>query len=168
MRPVIETLVGQPRVWVLTMALLFGTVLGTTLSRGAALRPPPALGAFPSFSSRDDRGAPFTEADLRGRAFIANRLSPGGAETMRTLQRRTRNLGDALVLVSFSGTQPPARSDPRSARRWLLIAGPPPAGLPGDGGELVLVDARLRIRGRYLREQLDDLLRDASLVVNGD
>ena len=177
----IADLVGNPFAWAAAIALLFGVPLASGLLRGRAPLPPPVLGAFPAFALRDEQGASLGDRDLRGRAFVAELLCTHctvpaalAAEAMRVLQRRTRSLGDALLLVSFAGDADPAalRASrlPQQGPRWVLVAGAPPGAekLFAPEGSLLLVDASLRIRGSYRRGELDDLLRDAMLVVNAN
>jgi hypothetical protein len=181
-RNLASKLVGNPYFWAILVALLFGAPLVRGLRSTRAPEAPPLLGSFPPFAELDDRGAAFSAEDLRGRAFIANVLcvhcaeqGPLAVETMRTLQHRTRNLGDALLLVSFA-TDADAqslaaiRAKNPSSSRWHLAIGAPPdvrALFPREQG-LVLVDGQLRIRGRYGGSQpsdLDAVLRDAALVL---
>ncbi|HWE24607.1 MAG TPA: SCO family protein [Myxococcales bacterium] len=178
-------LVGRPVFWLLLMAVLFGAPLVRGLRSGRAPAAPPPVGWFPRFSLVDDRGAPVNLDDLRGHAFIANLLcvhcteqGPLAAETMRTLQRRTRNLGDALRLISFSNDGDAAslaavRAKSPSSTRWLLVQGAPAEvrALFPRIQSLVLVDGQLRIRGRYGGSQQSDVdaaLRDAALVLDGN
>ena len=177
----IADLVGSPLAWAAAVALLFGVPLASGLLRGRAAPPPPVLGAFPGFVLRDEQGAPFGDRDLRGRAFVAELLCTRctvpaalAAETMRALQRRTRSLGDALLLVSFAADADPAAlralQGPQRDLRRVLVSGSPPGAerLFAPEGSLLLVDAALRIRAVYRRDDLDDLLRDAMLVVNAN
>src|SRR5205085_1898482 len=69
---------------------------------------------------------------------------------------------DPAALRALQGPQ-------RDLRRVLVSGSPPGAeGLFAPEGSLLLVDAALRIRGVYRRDDLDDLLRDAMLVVNAN
>lgn len=146
------------------------------------------LGTLPAFDLRDDRGQRLTSESLRGHAFIANVLCTGcgaegvqAAQAMRQLQHRSRNLGAALWLLSFSPEADAAalqaiRLQHPSSERWFLLAGAPPAVLAlfTAGKGLLLVDDALHIRGRYpatttssssSSSDLDAALRDASLVL---
>jgi cytochrome oxidase Cu insertion factor (SCO1/SenC/PrrC family) len=175
-------LVAKPLFWILLLALLFGAPFVRGLWSGRAPQAPPPLDSFPRFALTDDRGAAFSSEDLRGYVFIANLLcahcteqGPLAAEAMRTLQRRTRNLGDALRLVSFSSdgdtpTLAAIRAKNPSSTRWFLVSGAPAdvRALFGREQSLVLVDSQLRIRGRYGGSQgsdLDAVLRDAVLIL---
>src|SRR5207302_10834228 len=85
-------------------------------------------------------------------------------EVMHALWRRTRNLGESLLLVSFveDADAAPPYQDAREKPRRVLVAGVPAEArrLFAPEGTLVLVDARLQVRGFYPRGDLDDLLRD--------
>ena len=176
-------LVGKPTFWLIIVGLLFGApLLRGLVSGGVAPTPPAILGGFPRFDLQGDRGRRVSSDSVRGHAFIANLMCVGcgvdgalAAETMRKLQHRSRNLGDALWLLSFSPDGSPdtlgsvRRAHP-SSERWFLLAGAPPdlRALFAGGKGLVLVDANLRIRGRYPGStpgDLDRALRDASLIL---
>jgi hypothetical protein len=181
----LKTLVGKPWFWTAAVALLFGAPFVRGLLAGRAPSPPPVLGRFPSFSVEDDRGRTVSPESLRGRPFIASEVclqcgaaGPAAAEAMRVLLHRARNLGDALRVVSFvPGGDAQALSALRRQRaasgRWMLLAGDPPpvhAALL-EGRAFVLVDAQLRIRGRYegvSPSNIDEALRDASLLLNAE
>lgn len=171
-------LTGRPWFWAAVVGALFGGPLLRGLTQGRAPPPPPVLGTFPSFVLPADDGRRFSASDLRGRPFIADLLDDGGAGaragTMRTLQHRTRNLGDALWLVSFSerlepGALRPLRQSHAAGQRWTLLSGVPEGAAPLFSGEdtVVLVDGQRRIRGSYQaakQGEIDRLLRDAALV----
>jgi hypothetical protein len=171
-------LVARRGFWIAAVAFLFGAPLLRAVTVGRVPASPPVLGSFPGFALSGDRGEPLTIAVLRGRVFIANALSPAdssvGLSTMAALQHRTRNLGDAVWLVSFAKAVDPAalhelRRVHRAGQRWFLIAGIPSAepDLFAGSGTLLLVDGRSRIRGRYDSQKAEDverLLRDAALV----
>lgn len=172
-------LTGRGWFWIAVVAVLFAAPMLRGLLQGRPPAPPPLLGSFPGFALIAERGGAFTDADLRRRAFIANLLCSScrdaqvAPEMMRALQHRTRNLGDALWLVSFS--QDADASDLAAIRRkygagqrWILLAGVPAEAKPlfAEAGALLLVDGQLRIRGRYRADQPDDMariLRDAAL-----
>jgi hypothetical protein len=175
--------VGKPLFWAVFVGALFAAPLIRGLRGGPLPAPPAVLGSFPHFQEQDDRGMAFGSGDLRGHAFFVNlicvRCGGKGAlavETMRILQHRSRNLGDALRLVSFATDgDPPAlaavRRERPSSERWALLAGAPPGVrvlFPNDQG-LLLVDGRSRIRGRYPSSDSaasTAALRDAALVLN--
>ena len=189
MRPVIAkakvtlsrlaALTGRPWFWAAVVGALFAAPLLRGLTRGQAPVPPAVLGPFPAFALPADDGRQFSAAALRGRAFIADLLpgapaGSGGAEAMRTLQHRTRNLGDALWLISFSENLEPGalrllRHGQGAGQRWRLLSGVPDgtSALFSGMDTLLLVDGQLRVRGRYQAQkagEIDRLLRDAALV----
>ena len=173
-------LAGRPLFWIAFVGLLFGAPLARGLRAGRPPRPPPVGPVLAPFTLRDDRGGELSSDSLRGHAFVANLLcahcvieGPLAAEQMRALQHRARNLGDALLLVSFSPDGDVAelaaiRARRPSSHRWTLLAGAPPPvrQLFHDGAGLLLIDAQQRIRGWYDAADLDLLLRDASLLLN--
>jgi hypothetical protein len=164
----ISALVGFPGFWIGLVLLLFGAPFVRGLL-GRAPPAPPVLGAFPPL------------AEVRGAAFVANVIchdcGSGGAlasETMRLLQHRSRNLGDALRLVSFApGVAHASVEELRrhAGARWQIVETAPGDVLtqfPGGRG-LVLVDEKSRLRGRYDgsgTEAIDAVLRDASVILN--
>jgi protein SCO1 len=164
----VSALVGLPWFWVGLLLLLFGVPFVTGL-RGRAPPSPPVLSAFPPL------------AEARGAAFVANVICHDcgaegalAAETMRLLQHRSRNLGDALHLISFAPGVAPASVDElrrRAGTRWQIVQAAPGdvlAQFPGGRG-LVLVDEKSRVRGRYDGHGpavLDAVLRDASVILN--
>lgn len=178
----LRRVVGRPVFWVAVIGVLFGAPLARGLFSGKPPATPPVLGSFPAFDLAEDRGGRLSSGSLRGHAFIANLLCTGcgaegalAAETMRKLQHRSRNLGDALRLISFSPdgdarSLAEVRRTHPSSERWFLLAGAPApvrALFPGGKG-LLLVDGALRVRGRYpgnTQDDLDDALRDASLIL---
>lgn len=176
----LAALVGRPWFWVVVVGALFAGPLLRGLTQGSAPPPPPILGTFPPFALVDDDGRQFAASGLRGRPFIADLLcgkcagANGRAGAMRTLQHRTRNLGDALRLVSFSEKLEPGalrqlRHSHAAGQRWTLLSGVPDGAAAFFSGEdtLLLVDGQRRIRGRYeagKAGEVDRLLRDAALV----
>lgn len=181
----LQGLVGRPVFWVSVVGVLFLGPLARGLLSARAITPPPVLGEVFAFDLRDDRGQRVSRESLRGHAFIADLLCVScgadgaiASETMRKLQHRSRNLGDALWLLSFSpDADATALAEVRrlhpSSERWYLVSGAPPqlrALLPGGKG-LLLVDARSRVRGVYPatgKSDLDAVLRDASLVLGAE
>lgn len=131
-------LVGRPRFWVALLGLIF--VLPLVRTMRTRLPPPlPVLGLVPDFQLTDERGAPFGSAELRGRVWVADfiftrcpTVCPLLTGKMRELQHRTRNLGGAFHLVSFS-VDPDydtparlfeyARAQRASPRAWSFLTG---------------------------------------------
>jgi hypothetical protein len=180
--------------WVLFVAAAFALPLVRSVRR--ALPPaPPVLGSFPAFTLVDQAGNPVRESDLRGRLVVAEfttaaALAEGGSPLAK-LQRRVRNTGEAVRLVSFVDTAPrphsaaPALADlakgaGAGAWRWTLAGGdvrPLEAATlkalhaPEDGtlaGRLLLLDARGRMRriGAPSPDEIDLMMRDTGLLVN--
>jgi hypothetical protein len=177
----IEGLVGRPLFWAAIVGCLFAAPLLRGLANAKAPPPPPVLGTFPDFALQDDARASVTARDLRGHAFVAsifcaqcNEERAAAAETLRALQRRTRQLGDELRLVSFSpdgdaGALAALRERYGGSRRWMMLAGLPDAVRASfrTPRMLLLVDAQLHVRGAYLPtvDGIALLLRDTMLVV---
>ena len=178
-------LVGSPWFWIAAIGVLFGAPFLRGVLAGPPPAAPPMLGSFPAFALIDDRGQPLSTASMRRHAFIANLLCVGcgaegslAVETMRKLQHRSRHLGDALWLLSFSPDGDASalasirREHPSSERLFLVAGAPAPVRALFAGGKgLVLVDGQLRVRGRYpgaAPADLDDALRDAARVLAGE
>jgi hypothetical protein len=176
----LAALIGRPWFWAVVVGALFAGPLLRGLTQGGAPPPPPVLGTFPPFALVADDGRRFAASDLRGRPFIADLLcgkcaaASDRAGAMRTLQHRTRNLGDVLWMVSFSDDlDAPAlrlfRQSHAAGQRWALLSGVPPDAAPLFAGEdtLLLVDGQRRIRGRYEAAkagEIDRLLIDATMI----
>jgi len=185
--PLIARLVGRPLFWWITIGLLFGLPLGRSLMRQL---PPaqPILGAIPPFHSAylagTHAGQAFDDSELRGRVWIATFLDPTDpacetlADSLFTLQRRARNLGDGYRVLSFvpSGAERQSvesfaeRHHPNPFRWYFLSVSDPvetaaahalyrsgaiaPVGPIGSGvvhGKhlAALIDRQGRIRGFY-------------------
>lgn len=103
-------------------------------------KPPPVIGQVATFALTDQHGEPFGTADLRGKAWVANfiftrcpTVCPTFTAKMASIQHRSRGLGDALHLVSFSvdpSYDTPARlleyakQHKASPRVWSFLTGP--------------------------------------------
>lgn len=184
---------GSRLFWVLFVAAAFALPLVRSVRR--ALPPaPPVLGLFPAFALVDQAGNPVRETDLRGHLVVAEfttaaALAEGGSPLAK-LQRRVRNTGEVVHLVSFVDT---TRSSPAvptlaalakgagaGAWRWTLAGGDvkplETAALqalraPEDGtlaGRLLLLDTRGRVRrlGAPSPDEIDLMMRDTGLLVN--
>lgn len=160
--------VGSPWFWICFVLLLFGTPFARGLL-GRAPPAPPVLGSFPGIP-----GASGQAVLVDVICFDCGSDGALAAEAMRILQHRSRNLGDALRLVSFTRGSDPARLAElrrKAGPRWTVLDGTPAEVLrqfPGGRG-LLLVDERARVRGRYAGwggPALDDALSDASVLLN--
>jgi protein SCO1 len=131
-------LAGTPLFWLLLLGIIFVVPLGRTLARdvpqGPSMRVP-----LPEFQLTDQRGEPFGLAKLRGKVWVADFIftscgvvCPKLTKRMAELQHRTRNLGDAFHLVSF--TVDPDNDTPErlaayareyraSPHRWTFLTG---------------------------------------------
>jgi protein SCO1/2 len=180
----------------LLIALLLGWPIFLSI-RAARNMPPhrPVLGRVPAFRLIDQYGQAFGTDELKGRAWICNftyshctHVCDQMMAKMAMLQHRSRNLGTAVHLVTFSVD--PERDTPAqwasyaerhrpSRRMWSFLSGAPQPvrsllksfqvveGTPQS--RFVLVDTDLRIRGYYdLSEEnaANLLLRDAGLLIN--
>ncbi len=187
-------LTGSPWFWALFVAAAFTLPLVRSVRR--ALPPaPPVLGSFPAFALVDQAGNPVRETALRGHLVVAEfttaaALAEGGSPLAK-LQRRVRNTGEAVHLVSFVDTtrRSPsagptlaalAKGAGAGAWRWTLAGGdvkPLEAATlkalraPEGGtlaGRLLLLDARGRMRrlGAPSPDEIDLMMRDTGLLVN--
>jgi protein SCO1 len=181
----VERLVGRPLFWVVA---IFG-IAAYPVTRAVTFEiaaPPPVLGTLPEFAFVDQTGAPFTSNDVRGKVWVADfiftrcpTICPAMTQVMAKVQHRSRNLGSAFRLVSFSID--PANDTPAvlqayaekhafSPRLWSFVTGGSPEAIqtmvnesfkiaagrdsasPGGmfhGSHFVLVDPRMQIRGYY-------------------
>jgi len=183
---------GSPWFWAVLTGALFALPLVRSLLRQLP-SPPPVLGEFPAFSLVDQEGREFTLAGERGRLLVAEfasarGLAAGKRSPLEDLQKRVRETGDAVHLVTFlTGASPftPAELARRSgagAWRWTLASGRAEtmetlktlaAGalrIPADRleGKLLLLDGAGRIRrvtGSSPAE-IDPMMRDISLLAN--
>lgn len=172
------------------MALAFAFPIVRSLNRplpGA----PPTLGVLPAFTLTDQYGKPVTDESLRGTLVLAefvsaDRLS-GRPTPLAELQKRVRNTGQALRLVSFVDETPgsPPLADlaghaGAAAPRWTLAGGDlgpvetairRAAGGRADVplyGYLLLADAHGRVRRVEppTPENVDLMMRDIGLLAN--
>lgn len=187
-------LTGSPWFWALFVAAAFTLPLVRSVRR--ALPPaPPVLGSFPAFALVDQAGNPVRETALRGHLVVAEFTTAAafaeGGSPLAKLQRRVRNTGEAVHLVSFVDTtsRSPsagptlaalAKGAGAGAWRWTLAGGdvkPLEAATlkalraPEGGtlaGRLLLLDARGRMRrlGAPSPDEIDLMMRDTGLLVN--
>ena len=184
---------GSKLFWVVFVAAAFALPLVRSVRR--ALPPaPPVLGAFPAFALVDQAGNPVRETDIRGHLIVAEfttaaALAEGGSPLAK-LQRRVRNTGEVVHLVSFVDTTRSSPGGPTLAAlakgagagawRWTLAGGDVRAleaatlkalRAPEGGtlaGRLLLLDARGRVRrlGAPSPDEIDLMMRDTGLLVN--
>ena len=152
---------------------------------------PPVLGVLPAFALTDQYGHAVTDASLRGTLVLAEFVSAerlsGRPTPLAELQKRVRNTGQALRLVSFVDQTPgaPPLADlaghtGAAAPRWTLAGGDlekveaairKSAGGRADVplyGYLLLADAHGRIRRveAPTRDNVDTIMRDIGLLAN--
>ena len=183
-------LTGSPWFWAVFVACAFALPLVRSLAR--PLPPAPAvLGTLPAFALTDQYGKAVTDASLRGTLVLAefvsaDRLS-GRPTPLAELQKRVRNTGQALRLVSFVDLAPgaPPLADlaghaGAAEPRWTLAGGdlaPVEAAIrTAAGGRadvplfgyLLLADAHGRIRRveAPAKENVDRIMRDIGLLAN--
>jgi hypothetical protein len=183
---------GSRWFWALFVAAAFALPLVRSVRR--ALPPaPPVLGSFPAFALVDQAGHPVRDTDLLKHLVIAEfttaaALAEGGSPLAK-LQRRVRNTGEAVHLVSFVDTSSSpsgptlaalAKGAGAGAWRWTLAGGDirsleaaalKAIGAPEGGtlaGRLILLDARGRVRrlGAPTPAEIDLMMRDTGLLVN--
>lgn len=137
-RSILGRLVSSGAFWGVVVAM----VIAVPLMRAVLTPPPPelpVLGTLPSFALTDQTGASFGSEQLKGKIWVANfiftrcpTICPTFTRKMATVQERTKELGDAVHLVSFSvdpDYDTPAvlaayaekhRANPR---RWTFLTG---------------------------------------------
>jgi hypothetical protein len=184
---------GSRLFWAVFVAAAFALPLVRSVRR--ALPPaPPVLGSFPAFALVDQAGHPVRETDLRGHLIVAEfttvRALADGGSPLAKLQRRVRNTGEVVHLVSFVDTAQSSPADPTLAAlakgagagawRWTLAGGDvrpletatlKALRAPDGGtlaGRLLLLDARGRMRrlGAPSPDEIDLMMRDTGLLVN--
>ena len=187
---VAAALTGSPWFWVAFVALAFAFPIVRSLNRPLP-ETPPVLGVLPAFTLTDQYGRPVTDASLKGTLVLAEFVSAerlsGRPTPLAELQKRVRNTGQALRLVSFvdqtPGTPPLADLAERTgaaAPRWTLAGGSlekveaairkAAAGRADVPlyGYLLLADAHGRIRRveAPTKDNVDTIMRDIGLLAN--
>lgn len=183
-------LTGSPWFWAVFVAFAFAFPIVRSLNRPLP-ETPPVLGALPAFALTDQYGKPITDVSLKGTLVLAEfvtaeRLS-GRPTPLAELQKRVRNTGQALRLVSFvdqtPGTPPLAELAEHvgaAAPRWTLAGGdlgPVEAAIRRAAGGradvplygyLLLADAHGRVRRveAPTPDNVDRIMRDIGLLAN--
>jgi protein SCO1 len=183
-------LTGSPWFWAVFVAAAFAFPIVRSLNRPLPATPP-VLGVLPAFALNDQYGKPITDVSLRGTLVLAEFVSAerisGRPTPLAELQKRVRNTGQALRLVSFVNETPgaPPLGDiaehvGAASPRWTLAGGDlgpvesairRAAGGRADVplyGYLLLADAHGRVRrvNAPTRENVDQMMRDIGLLAN--
>src|SRR4051794_30058833 len=103
-----SALVGKPWFWVLAIALIIVGPIGRAFSH--RVPPPPTMKIpLPAFELTDERGQPFGTEQLKGRVWVADfvftscpTVCPKLTGRMADIQHRSRHLGEAFHLVTFT------------------------------------------------------------------
>jgi protein SCO1 len=194
-----SALAGQPLFWLAFIITMFTWPIVRSIHAERRLpHGPPVLGLVHDFTLRDPNGDELGRAELRGRIWVASFTTIDGAPTldpprqammrMADVRHRTRNLGDAIRLVTFVVDSHGDAAEHMLALsaiyrashgNWRFVSGPPAPmndvlrdlhvadGVPLN--RCALVDGQMRIRGYYDlgdAPALDALLRDVSLLIS--
>jgi protein SCO1/2 len=194
-----STLAGKPIVWLVFIVTMFAwPILRSIHAERGLSRDRPVLGRVRDFTLRDQNSGELGAVELRGRiwvaSFTATDCEPTCVQSQRMMTRmaeirhRTRNLGDAVRLVTFTvdpDRDTAARMFDLSARyrasrgTWRFISGSPARvrdvlrdfqiteGVPQT--RVALIDGTLHIRGYYdLADEaaLPVLLRDIGVLLS--
>jgi len=105
----LERVFGRPVVLAAIALAIFGAVTIASLVRANQTEPPAVLGTLPGFTLLDQTGAAYGSDQLAGKVWIANfiftrcpTVCPVFSQKMAGVQKKTRNLGMSVRLVSFS------------------------------------------------------------------
>jgi protein SCO1/2 len=139
LQEVASRLVARPSFWLALLAIPAAWPVIWSLKTPV---PPklPVLASIPAFRLTDQAGRPFGTTELEGKAWVASfiftrcaTICPAITAKMARIQDRTRNLGAAFHLVSFS-VDPEfdtperlaayARAHRASPRLWSFLTGP--------------------------------------------
>lgn len=131
--------VMKPSFWVIFFAILVIGPISRTLAREPP-KPPEMKLALPDYELTNERGERFGSAQLRGRVYVADfvfttcpTVCPKLTQRMAKIQHRSRNLGTAFQLVTFTvdpeNDTPErlaayARSVHANPARWTFLTGP--------------------------------------------
>jgi protein SCO1 len=129
---------GSAWFWFVFIGLLFAYPIASAVTKTVP-DPPKVMFQLPDFTLTDQLGQPFGSKELDGKVWIANFIftncpsrCPLLTADMEKLQKRMRNMGDAVYLVSFSVD--PERDTPEvlkayaekhhaNVRRWRFVTG---------------------------------------------
>src|SRR4029078_9708589 len=125
--------------WILFVVLFCVFHLGRALSRDLPTAPALRL-PLPAFQLTNERGKPFGLEDLRGQVWVADfvftscpTVCPKLTKRMAEVQHRSRNMGDAVRLVTFTvdpenhtpeRLEAYARTYHANPRKWTFLTGP--------------------------------------------
>ncbi len=132
-------LVGKPWFWLLLVVAIMAVSIGRAVTR--ELPKPPSLKLpLAAFTLKNQRGQPVTLADMRGKVWVADfvftscpTVCPKLTKDMARIQNRTKNLGQAFNLVTFTvdpENDTPERLAAYAAQyhadptRWIFLTGP--------------------------------------------
>lgn len=131
-------IVGSGWFWAGLVTLIATLSIGQAVLREPA-KLPPIIFDLPAFTLTDQLDKPFGSSDLKDKVWVADFIftscptrCPQLTEAMAKLQKRLRNMGDAVMLVSFSVD--PERDTPQklaeyarkhqaNPRRWRFLTG---------------------------------------------
>jgi protein SCO1/2 len=125
--------------WIV-LVLAFVALFSARMLLARRLSMPPVFVELPSYSLTNEQGQPFGAANLHGKTYIANfvftscpSVCPRLTKRMVEVQERTKDLGDALHLVTFTvdpETDTPdvlrayAQKYGADSKRWVFLTGP--------------------------------------------
>jgi len=179
-------LLGSPLFWGLFFVVAFGWPI-VRVARTALPPPLPVLGSVSDFALVEQNGRAFGTADVRGKVWLLSTIqtSSSAAHKIATelgkIQHRVRNLGPAFHIVTVGADQ---ETDSRehldefishyrvSPRMWSFLSGDTATlrqSAPDGPLSVVLVDQKMRVRGRYdlgEPDAIDLCLYHAGLLVN--
>jgi protein SCO1 len=139
-KPVTSATNPKPKRWVWVVFLLvFAALFSARMILAQRLSMPPVVLELPAYKLTNEQGQPFGAENLRGKTYIANfvfttcpSVCPKLSKRMAEVQERTKDLGDALHLVTFSVD--PENDTPEVLRgyaqkysadpnRWVFLTG---------------------------------------------
>lgn len=131
---------GRPKPWVwVVIVLAFVSLFAVRMLLAQRLSALPVLVELPAYQLTSEQGQAFGAENLRGKTYVANfvftscpSVCPRLTKRMAEVQERTKDLGDALHLVTFSvdpetdtpevlrGYAQKYNADPK---RWVFLTG---------------------------------------------